>query len=238
MEITYVTDPVGFSGTYEFISSNTAVAGVTDSSNPSTWEGLSEGTTDITVKCGEVVSAAYTITVENIDVEETLYTSGFESSEGFKASTTYNNTTEKAFGPADKQWGTLYGSASTSNPVVSGSQSIQMRTYAGQTINPTLYMKFDETNVTSFSIDYKCSSAIVGNKIVLYYSLDEGSTWNNGVETTISSTSQAGTIKYNIATENGVKSVSKVRFKLVITGTINVKDKKYSFDNPVIKGYK
>ena len=238
LEITYVTDPVGFSGTYEFISSNTAVADFTDSSNPSTLEGLSEGTTNITVKCGEIVSAAYTITVENNDVEETLYTSGFENSEGFKASTTYNNKTETTFGPAGKQWGTLYGSASTSKPVVSGSQSIQMRTYASQTINPTLYMKFDETNVTSFSIDYKCSSAIVGNKIVLLYSLDEGSTWKNGVETTISSTSQAGNIEYNIATENGVKSVSKVRFKLVITGTINIKDKKYSFDNPVIKGYK
>ena len=238
LEITYVTDPVGFSGTYEFISSNTAVADFTDSSNPSILEGLSEGTTNITVKCGEIVSAAYTITVENNDVEETLYTSGFENSEGFKASTTYNNKTETTFGPAGKQWGTLYGSASTSKPVVSGSQSIQMRTYASQTINPTLYMKFDETNVTSFSIDYKCSSAIVGNKIVLLYSLDEGSTWKNGVETTISSTSQAGNIEYNIATENGVKSVSKVRFKLVITGTINQKNPKYSFDNPVIKGYK
>ena len=53
------------------------------------------------------------------------YSTGFESSEGFVASTTYNNTEEKAFGPVGKQWKVYYGTASTtSGAYISGQQGL------------------------------------------------------------------------------------------------------------------
>src|SRR5690606_1061877 len=60
--------------------------------------------------------------------ETLIYETGFESSEGFAASTTYNNTTVLMSGPSGEEWGTYYGTPSTTSPITGG-QSMQMRWY-------------------------------------------------------------------------------------------------------------
>ena len=65
---------------------------------------------------------------------------GFEASEGFNASTTYNNTVEKTSG--DKQWNIHLGFLSTSNKLT-GDQSMQLRPYANIDEDSYCYTRFD-----------------------------------------------------------------------------------------------
>ena len=59
---------------------------------------------------------------------ENPYTVGFESAEGFVAGSTYNNKDIKYSGSDNRQWGTFYGTPSTTGAILD-SQSMQMRYY-------------------------------------------------------------------------------------------------------------
>lgn len=59
---------------------------------------------------------------------ENPYTVGFESAEGFDAGSTYNNKDIKYSGSDNRQWGTFYGTPSTTDAILD-SQSMQMRYY-------------------------------------------------------------------------------------------------------------
>lgn len=63
-----------------------------------------------------------------INTETADYVTGFESSDGYTASTTYNNTEVVLFGADGSKWGTYYGTVSTNN-YLNGGQSMQMRWY-------------------------------------------------------------------------------------------------------------
>ena len=104
-------------------------------------------------------------------VETSLYTTGFESGEGFVSSTTYNNQTPILRGPSGQQWYFYYGTPSTTGPIL-GAQSAQMRWYDTAPSNHGyIEMNFTITNVTRVTFKALNTS---GNNVRVYYSVDGG----------------------------------------------------------------
>ena len=141
------------------------------------------------------------------------YTTGFESSEGFTATTTYNTT--KIDGPALKQWQFVNGTAASGN-VITGGQSAQLRKYFGTTGNPNINMQFNIDEIHSISFNAKSGTANMG--VEVFYSTNDGSSWTSiGTETVGTSV---------VAVEKEISSyVASGRFKIEFTG-----------DNPASSG--
>ena len=77
--------------------------------------------------------------------QEVLYSTGFETSEGYTTSTTYN--TNVTVGPSGKQWYICNGCVSTNN-LIEGGSSLQMRYYTTNKKTPYAQMKFYIDGVT------------------------------------------------------------------------------------------
>ena len=89
-------------------------------------------------------------------IDEVVYTVGFEEDEDFTASNVYNNTTIRYDGPEDQQWGSYYGTVSTTTSI-DGAQSMQMRWYPSSPDNlGYAFTDFNLYNVTKveFSARY------------------------------------------------------------------------------------
>src|SRR5690606_1545006 len=126
--------------------------------------------------------------------ETEIYATGFESSEGFTAGTTYNNTTVAHSGPVGEQWGTYYGTPSTTTPI-EGGQSMQMRWYTGNADHlGHTFTNFELPNVTK--VEFKAKNT-AGINVIASYSTDEGITWV-GDQTFVLSTSTED-FTYNIS---------------------------------------
>lgn len=139
-----------------------------------------------------------------------LYETGFESSEGFKSSTTYNNANLKLVGPANQQWGTICGTPSI-NSVISGEQSMQMRYYNNVGAAPYVLMDFDLQNVSK--VVYKAKTANESNNTLLVqHSTDGGDTWSEGESYSL--TTSVSEFTYVVEGEN-----TDVRFKFTATNT-------------------
>ena len=151
-------------------------------------------------------------TVVNAIYYENGYSSEFESAESFKATTSYNNTSEIAFGPSGKQWKTYYGTASTTSALV-GSQSMQMRWYSSDPSN----LGYIYTNFTIYGVNTITFKAANTNKlnVTVYYSIDEGKTWIGGqlFELTTTATTYTYTIDPNIAQN------VRIKFQLTLPAT-------------------
>src|SRR5690554_1894748 len=102
-----------------------------------------EGETIVTLTATLSLNAAtdtktFEITLVVIDSDKgeeiVLYETGFESSEEFASSTTYNNTELNIVGPEENKWGFYYGTPSTTSPI-NGNQSAQMRWYTSAVEN-------------------------------------------------------------------------------------------------------
>lgn len=163
--------------------------------------------------------------------EQVVYTTGFESGEGFTASTTYNNATAVAFGPAGSQWNTVYGTASTTKPVT-GSQSMQMRWYtsAATTLGYT-YTDFDIENVTKVEFSAMNTNNM---KVAVSYSTDAGTTWQNAQ--TFDLTSSKATYTYTVSA-TGVSNV-RLRFDVVLPATAPTSTSRVYIDDVKVSGMK
>lgn len=141
------------------------------------------------------------------EVEQLIYSTGFEASEEFTASTTYNNTTVKYSGPADKQWGTYYGTPST-NSAISGGQSMQMRWYTAAPDNlGYTFTNFDLSKITK--VVFKAKNA---NGINVTVSVsNDGENWE-AAETFILSTT-ATEYTYNVPELNRTTNM-RVKFSI------------------------
>lgn len=181
-------------------------------------------------------TATYEVTVvatpaegDDDEVKEVveLYKTGFESSESFTATTSYNNSSEKTFGPNDKKWATICGTATKTKPIA-GSQSLQMRYYNNVSATPAGYMKFDVYNVTKLSFTYKTTNSM---KLTVYYSTDSGATW------VAYNTYDGKTSNTNVTIEFDEALIS-ARFKFEATIISNQTNKsELHIDNIVISGY-
>ena len=124
-------------------------------------------------------------TVPAWGTETLVETVGFESSEGYTSSTTYNSS-NYATGTIGSKWAINYGAFATSNAIV-GSQSAQFRIYNsgggyGQLKNTVAY----ESDITKVVFNAKVSNT--NGKIKVSYSAD-GTLWTDIETLTFSSTS-------------------------------------------------
>ena len=114
--------------------------------------------------------------------QEVLYSTGFETSEGYTTSSTYN--TNVTVGPSGKQWYICNGCVSKTNKIDGGS-SLHMRYYISNKKTPSAQMKFYIDGVTDLCFKAQTSSS---GKIKVEYSTDKGTTWNGAKEYQISTT--------------------------------------------------
>ncbi len=145
--------------------------------------------------------------------ESIIYTTGFEAGEGFTAGTVYNNAVIKYDGPAGQQWGTYYGTASTTGPIA-GAMSMQMRFYTAAPANlGYTFMNFDLANVTKVTFKALNTS---GNNVRVSYSTDGGTSYVG--ETLFNLTTSAVEYTYNISPTGEFANV-RVRFMLSVPAT-------------------
>jgi len=148
---------------------------------------------------------------ETILAAELIETVDFESSNGFTAGTTYNNTEINSQGPVNKKWNFYFGTPSTTGPIT-GAQSAQLRYYTATSSNHGyLEMDYTITNLSYITFDALNTS---GNNVKVEYSLNGGVSYTNPQTFTLSTTSS--NFKYDINQTGDVK----VKFTLV-PGTIN-----------------
>lgn len=178
----------------------------------------------------EVVTAAYVIT-QPMPEEEIIYQTGFESSEGFAATTEYNNTTIRISGNDGAQWGTFYGTPSTTQPIT-GTQSMQMRWYAdaAQNLGYT-YTTFNLTNPTRITFDAKNTNNL---NVAVSYSLDGG--YNYVADSVFTLTSSPKNYTFLIS-ETGEYEYIKVRFAVSLPATPPTSMSKVLIDNVVVYGF-
>ena len=143
--------------------------------------GVADGSVTITatssVNTAVFGTIALTVLDASVPFEQVVYSTGFEVTDEFVATQSYNNTVEKLQGPVGGQWGIIMGTATTSGALV-GAQSMQMRSYAptstgGETVG-RVYPKASFANLTKVSFEalaYNTSSTMS-----VEYSLD-GTTW-------------------------------------------------------------
>src|SRR5690554_6737560 len=141
-----------------------------------------EGETIVTLTATLSLNAAtdtktFEITLVVIDSDKgeeiVLYETGFESSEEFASSTTYNNTELNIVGPEENKWGFYYGTPSTTSPI-NGDQSAQMRWYtsAVENLGYTRTM-FVAENITKVEFNAKNTN---GLNVNVSYSIN-GTNW-------------------------------------------------------------
>lgn len=192
-----------------------------------------------------IATLTYTITVGNdvyvdsiavtvlekpsTNIETLLYSTGFESSEEYSSSTTYNNAEMEYFGPDDYQWGILSGTVSTTSPI-NGNQSAQTRDYTSQDIVPEIVSQFAIPNVTYMTFYAENTNDV---KVKVSYSLN-GSTWLN--EQTFELTSSATQYTYEFDGGNAVSGPVYIRFVADNNGTGNNKERMY-IDDVEVYGY-
>lgn len=160
-----------------------------------------------------------TITVKKAPLATVLYSCGFESSEGFTAGSTYNNSTPLVAGNTGYKWSIVYGTPTTTNKIT-GDNSLQMRHYNSPDTNfGYAEMQFDVTGgPTKVSFN-----ALVNNvtrvKLTVEYSTDEGSSWAivTGFENKTLTTSAAA---YNFSVA-GSPAKYRLRFSIGSGSTRN-----------------
>ena len=141
--------------------------------------------------------------------ESVIYTTGFESSEGFTATNVYNNTTVLKSGPNGQQWGTYYGTPATTG-AIGGTQSMHMRWYTSAVTNlGYTYTDFNLTNVTKVTFN---ASNTAGINVIASYSTDEGVTYTG--EQTFELTTTSTLYTYNIS---ALGAFPKVKIKFTLT---------------------
>ncbi len=190
-----------------------------------------EAVASVEIACSQAAPSSGEGEGEGETTEQVVYTTGFESGEGFTASTTYNNATAVAFGPAGSQWKTVYGTASTTS-AITGSQSMQMRWYtsAASTLGYT-YTDFDIANVTKVEFTAKNSNNM---KVAVSYSTDAGATWQNAQ--TFDLTSSKATYTYTVSA-TGVSNV-RLRFDVVLPATAPTSTSRVYIDDVKVSGMK
>lgn len=167
------------------------------------------------------------LTVPVVSTEEEPYLVGFESSEGFTAGSTYNNTTVAKTGATGLQWGTVYGTPSTTDPI-SGSQSMQMRWYTSA-VNNIGYTQTQFALSTVKSVSFKAKNTNNLN-VKLSYMLP-GDSWVDVKTFTLSATANTYTHNFDTALEN-----AQFKFTIVLPSTKPTSTSRVYIDDVMFTG--
>ena len=138
-----------------------------------TFVGEASASGTVTLTSGDVVATVALNAV--IPIDEVIYTVGFEEDEDFTATNVYNNATIRYDGPEDQQWGSYYGTVSTTSPI-DGAQSMQMRWYTSSPdVMGYAFTNFNLHNVTKVEFTAKYRNQHVNLRVSR--SLDGGATY-------------------------------------------------------------
>jgi len=140
--------------------------------------------------------------------EEIIYETGFDSTEGFTASNTYNNTSVAYTGPTGKQWGTIHGTPSSQSAISNG-QSMQMRLYSSN-IKGYTFTNFDMDNVSKVTFKAKSADLL---KVSVSYSINGGA-YGNPQEYSTTGANPATPFEYVVSATGNNENVS-IRFDLI-----------------------
>ncbi len=179
-----------------------------------------------------VITTFLLLSALSVSAQETqIYFTGFEAAEGFTAGTVYNNAVIKYDGPVGLQWGTYYGTASTTSPI-SGAMSMQMRWYTGASAGFLGYTftDFDLQNVTKVTF-YAANTN--GIKVVARYSVDGGVNYVGGQEFALSATS---TMYEYIISETAEFPNVRIRFDVVLPDPIPGTTSRLYIDDVTVYG--
>ena len=150
-----------------------------------TFTGDASATGTLTLTSGATTTTVALSAV--IPIDELIYSVGFETDEGFTASSTYNNTNIRYMGPEGHQWGAIHGTVmngSTNNPAIVGNQSLQMRYYGNPSsgtygVMGYSFTNFDIHNVTKVEFNATSTEGNVETnlKLRVSFSHDGGETF-------------------------------------------------------------
>lgn len=205
------------------------VTAASNSGTEATWSKSTTVATTFTAGKMKDITLPFTatfLTVPVVSTEEEPYLVGFESSEGFTASSSYNNGTGAKTGAKDQQWETVYGTPSTTDPI-SDSQSMQMRWY---TSTPTTlgYTQTTFALSTVKSVSFKAKST-GGLNVKLSYMLPGGS-WVDAKTFTLSDT-PTYTHNFETALEN-----VQFKFTIVLPSTTPTSTSRLYIDDVMFTG--
>lgn len=185
---------------------------------------------DLTFAAGTYNTANFSLKVAaplypTIDTSSSDYTTGFET--GFTAGTTYNNTTVKVDGPVGGQWGSYFGTASTSDKIT-GSNSMQMRWYTGSSSS----LGYAESNFFLSNVGFVSFNAKQTNglKVGLYYKRASDGDWVLAQTFAPETTSTKCSYTFNTPIEN-----ARIKFGVVLPATNPTSNSKLTIDDVVVK---
>jgi hypothetical protein len=179
----------------------------------------------ITATLGET-TATLAVTQEALVLAKLLYSTGFESAEGFTAGQVYNNEEAALSGADGQKWSTIFGTPSTTKPIA-GTQSMQMRCYKDKTTAGSSTMNFDLEGVSYVEFDAQNTNGV---NVLVQYSTDGGTTWTG--DQTFTLNTQTKTYTYNVS-ETGV--TARIKFSIVVPATPTNKSRLY-IDNVKVYG--
>ena len=206
------------------------VTAASNSGTVATWSKSTTVATTFTAGKMKDITLPFTatfLTVPVVSTEEEPYLVGFEASEGFITSSTYNNTSIAKTGATDQQWGTVYGTPSTTDPI-SGSQSMQMRWYTSAA-NNIGYTQTLFALSTVKSISFKAENTNNLN-VKLSYMLPGGA-WVDAKTFTLSTTTTTYTHNFETALEN-----AQFKFTIVLPSTNPSSTSKLYIDDVMFTG--
>lgn len=190
----------------------------------------------IAVKTGwensDITTATYTVEEPVVpSIDTIMYSVGFEASEGFTATQTYNNQNVVYTGAEGQQWGTVYGTPAT-NEHICGAQSMQMRWYtsAANTLGYT-FTNFNIRNVTYVTFDAKSPN---GLKLNVSYSVDGGNTYVGDSLYTIAASGRHN-YRFNVS-ETGEYNFVRLKFAVVLPEPAPTGTSKMVIDSVVVFG--
>ena len=175
-----------------------------------------ESTTAMVTLTSDTVVATVALVVD-IPIDTLIYSTGFETSEGFFASTNYQNDSPNYFGPEGQQWGTIQGTVSTNSPIY-GAQSMQMRYYGTAGNNHighmgSAYTNFDLHNVTKVEFTAQNNGSL---QLRASFSHDGGATYEGDSLFTVTTNAQRYT--YHV-TDSGEYYSVRIKFEYVLPET-------------------
>lgn len=175
-------------------------------------------------------SATYTIFVPVL-TDTIIYATGFEVSEGFVTSQTYNNVEAVYNGPEDAKWGIVFGTVSTTSYITDAS-SLQMRWY---TSNPNslgyAYTNFDLAHASRVTFYAKNTN---GLKVAVSHSTDGGNIYSTPVVYDL--TSNAAQYEYTIS-EDAAFDFVRLKFDLVLPTEVPTSTSRLIIDSVCVYGF-
>lgn len=171
-------------------------------------------TDEISFEAGSLNATPYKITT-GVTPEKVIYSTGFESNEGFTAGTNYQSTV--TVGAEGKQWKIFYGTPSTSSKIT-GSQSLAMRLYNSNNNYGYAEMQFDVPGATKVSFKAKAEASNgAAIKLTIKESTDGGTSWTTVNDWSARSlTSSAADYSFTVS---GTPEKYRIRFEIDSSST-------------------